>query len=561
MRKRLFFVLNLVLSMTAVATGAWAQNVQAPLGKTTEAWVVGPIEADGQQQPYCSMKNGFTNGLVLVIARDAQGSNSMAIEFRGDILSPRQNYTADIFIEPNLHRRLDATAVTPRVLVMQIGKDAVFFEALRRRDRMDFFVPATAQASFSLRGTAKAFDQLISCTSMLPGAPMAMAEEDVYKSVEDTSARIDEQKMIATEQNHDLLNELAAARAEISRLKSQQATALSALSGLESSRSTEVPAPAPAPTPGPAPAPSQANAGNEITWETTAPAPAVPPAAPSAAVARDAAIAQVEASRPVGAANVATLDQPSIRTTSRIEQALGTTEQQQRRDVEAVLLEQPSAAAPPFSGTEPTATPPVFAGVDTQPSVAPVPPPSVVTPPVPEEPPPVVAALPPANIQQPAVTPPVRMPGQLVPAEIAELLRSANISVDSEIQADFPSTSEHAAYSWKTQDLFGGINQATWMGSQSFMDMVNQYISVTKSRCPGDFASELEPVQQNGSSMMVSGEIACIDDYESAAAALLFYGRPGGQFTVISHEGTTEQMTDAILARDSLATTLRSRIN
>lgn len=574
MRKRLFLVLSAVLSMAAFAPSAWAQ-AGTGVGKTTGEWVVGQIEVGGQQQPYCSMKNGFNNGFVLVIARDALGSNSMAVEFKDDILSQGQPYTADIMVEPNLHRQLEATAVTPRVLVMQIGKDSVFFEALRRRDRMDFFVPATAQASFSLRGTARAFDDLINCTSLLPGAEMAMPEEKIYKSVEDTSARIDQQKMISTDQNSDLLNELAAARAEISRLKTQQATALSALGA------ADAPSPAPAAvvpvessTPTPAPS-SASNVAEQITWETapavtaTPSAPSAPSAAPAAAQpAREAAIAQVEASRPAVVDNVATMEQPSIRSTSRIEEALGATEQEQRRDVESVLLDQPTQSQP---------APPAVVGADAAPEMTPPATPApqpqmqqAQLPPVVPQEAPVVASLPPANIQQPVApmaqpeapaSSGIRAPGQLAPAEISELLRTASIPVDSEIQADFPSTSEHAAYSWKTQELFGGINQASWTGSQSFTDMVNQYISVTKSRCPGDFASDLEPVQQNGAYTMVLGEIACIDDVESAAAALLFYGKPGGQFTVISHEGTTEQMTDAILARDSLANTLRSRVN
>ncbi|QKK05902.1 MAG: hypothetical protein HND56_09480 [Pseudomonadota bacterium] len=108
-------------------------------------------------------------------------------------------------------------------------------------------------------------------------------------------------------------------------------------------------------------------------------------------------------------------------------------------------------------------------------------------------------------------------------------------------------------YSWRQKKLFGNAQIFNWPKSKSFMDMVKQYLARAKARCGGDYAfNTADALALSGGHIYVSGNIACIGDGLDSAAALFFHGHDN-RFTVISHEGRSADLPNAIAMRDRLS--------
>jgi len=108
-------------------------------------------------------------------------------------------------------------------------------------------------------------------------------------------------------------------------------------------------------------------------------------------------------------------------------------------------------------------------------------------------------------------------------------------------------------YSWRQQKLFGNAQIFNWPKNKSFTDMVKQYLARAKVRCGGDYAFNTEDaLALSGGHIYVNGNIACIGGGLDSAAALFFHGH-GDKFTVISHEGRSADLPDAIAMRDRLS--------
>ena len=155
MKNRFLFT---ALALLCGATTALAGSPSVPKGE----WIIGPINATSSSGVgYCSMKNEYTNGYTLVFARDAEGSNSLAIDFHQKVLETGGQYTVGLKVGP-LQREMLAIAATPSVFIIQMGLDRDFYMTLQRRAslQVDF---QTAQMSFGLDGTRDGLAALTSC--------------------------------------------------------------------------------------------------------------------------------------------------------------------------------------------------------------------------------------------------------------------------------------------------------------------------------------------------------------------------------------------------------------
>ena len=102
-----------------------ASAAAAPLNNPRGPWEVGPINAlSSSGVGFCSMKNIYEDGKGLVFARDAEGSNSIAISFTKKTLTSGAQYTVELNAE-GLKRDMVALAATPMVLIVQMGLDPV----------------------------------------------------------------------------------------------------------------------------------------------------------------------------------------------------------------------------------------------------------------------------------------------------------------------------------------------------------------------------------------------------------------------------------------------------
>lgn len=108
-------------------------------------------------------------------------------------------------------------------------------------------------------------------------------------------------------------------------------------------------------------------------------------------------------------------------------------------------------------------------------------------------------------------------------------------------------------FTWKKSDLHGNAQIFNWPKGHSFMTMVENYLMRTKSRCKSNFAFKTDAaLTLSGGDVYSTGNIACIGGKADHAAALFFYGK-GRNFTVISHEGPSENLHTALGMRDQIS--------
>lgn len=152
-----------LLPISTVAAGTPPKTfTNTPRGE----WVVGPINAPSSSGVgYCSMKNTFIDGLSLVFARDAEGSNSIAVDFHKKLLKTGGQYNVTLK-SGEANRPMAAIAATPSVLIVQMGLDRDFYAILSKKDNLtvDF---GAAQASFALKGANDAMEVLTKCAQAL----------------------------------------------------------------------------------------------------------------------------------------------------------------------------------------------------------------------------------------------------------------------------------------------------------------------------------------------------------------------------------------------------------
>lgn len=123
-------------------------------------------------------------------------------------------------------------------------------------------------------------------------------------------------------------------------------------------------------------------------------------------------------------------------------------------------------------------------------------------------------------------------------------------------RSQLPATKRGNTYSWTAKDLFGAAEQRAIAPGSTLQDTVAAYVEQAKARCKGDFAhNESEPVKNVRGAETVEGEFACIDGENDAAAALLFVAQQG-RVAIIAHEGSTDQMEDALSDRAAVISNL-----
>lgn len=145
--------------VVAACVSARAMTITSPTGD----WIVGPITAKSSSGvAYCSMKNDYDSGLSLVFARDAEGANSIAIDFHKKQLEIGAQYQVG-FQVGLIKRQMVAIAATPSVLIVQMGLDSAYYETLRRKSVMHISLSSGEDMAFALNGTSDALTALTEC--------------------------------------------------------------------------------------------------------------------------------------------------------------------------------------------------------------------------------------------------------------------------------------------------------------------------------------------------------------------------------------------------------------
>lgn len=174
MRRSGILALGLVLAATTSLAPIRAEATQTPpvpminLGHVTPkgGWEVGTVNPEDAGSAYCAMVGHFDKHVVFAIARNPDGFNSVALDFRDRFFEPGQMYPVKIDLDGAASKEFEGRAGSDRSLIVQIGKENSFFEALQRSSDISFSLP-TLQIAFPLNRFTASYNKLVNCSGEL----------------------------------------------------------------------------------------------------------------------------------------------------------------------------------------------------------------------------------------------------------------------------------------------------------------------------------------------------------------------------------------------------------
>lgn len=132
---------------------------------------------------------------------------------------------------------------------------------------------------------------------------------------------------------------------------------------------------------------------------------------------------------------------------------------------------------------------------------------------------------------------------------LKSLLAAARVASTGDIR-----TEGNRTLHWTTNNLYGSAQALQMTPGKSLEDMASAHVSQLQSLCKGQFAKKMAPPRRAGANDVVEVDVTCIDGQNDAAAALLFLGSRG-KASVITQEGTPDQLDVAMSHREALVST------
>ncbi len=467
-------------------------------------WSVGPIAAQGAGgATYCSLKNAYSGGRTLVFARDNQGNNSIAVNFGRNMFHAHHKYNVKVRSGHTV-RRVDALAASSKILVMETGIDTVLYDAISDHHDISF---TTSRRTYGFDLNASVADGLTAlgnCTDALKnGGQFAAKSIPLVRKTVKVAERPHHYKSAVRSEEAALKRLPLSSRNQQKKQIAQQVLGL-----IDQNQNPAPPAAKPAPVVASAPVaavlkkPVPLNSA-AASAKQSAPVKLVPPPAAPAAATASSQPAPVKLIPPTPAPAATASSQPAP------------------ANLVPPQPEQPVMTASNESAPEPP------------------------VPPVPVNPPPV------------AVPPPMPAPPQQDVAEnsslsLKGLLKTAHIASDNQIKI-----SDSGMLQWMGDGLFGSAQQLSVGSGASMKMLAKRYLQKTADICTGQYAKKVDKLQQVGDFNVLKADVTCVDGKNNAAAAILFLsGR--GQFSVITQEGTADQLSTAMADRDAIIAAVSS---
>ena len=522
---------------SAVGLCGFVQMVSAAeINAPTAGWTVGRISAKSENGiTYCSMKNSYQNGQMLVFARDGGGANSIALDFQKDKLEIGRQYNMTIRAGA-VTRRITALAATRQVIIMQMGVDRDFYRSLGSKNSLSFSVGGHKHV-FSLKASAKALKVLDDCTAALQSnfefaqvtVPLGEGKEGVDRQIvkkiispsglkKDSIESVQSRQALAA--NKNLKKDIEKLRIENKKLSlenqkiqgkliEQENTAVKVEFDLVKQKALK-------------------SEHEKLARET---------------IARDKLKAEtvrlkVESDLVKQKALKVRMDklkaenQKLVRESKVGQKAL-------KVEMAHLKVENEKLAREIIAQNE----------IKTE-----------------------TARLKAENerlahetiAQNEIKTETVRLKAenekpveQIFSVEAPEkidfkgnlkaLLLKARMAPEKVIRID--ESSSAGIYRWEFDNIFGSAQELPWVSNNSFIETAELYVKQAAFRCKGDFAENTGKVKKVGRMDIFESEIVCLDGQINAAAALLFM-MDRGRVSVVMQEGTVDQMTEALSKRD-----------
>ncbi len=147
----------IIALMLLSATSVLAQIKANPLG----GWQVTRMEQQSTG-PFCALTQSYDNGMILTLGRNMTEEYSLAVDFQKNRLDPEQSYTVTLRPGPGQTRSMELMPISERAIVVRLGWDESFFEALNVSQQLGFEVDQE-RFSFTLPEIRNGQTDLKSC--------------------------------------------------------------------------------------------------------------------------------------------------------------------------------------------------------------------------------------------------------------------------------------------------------------------------------------------------------------------------------------------------------------
>lgn len=168
MRIRHLLLSSVVFGGIAVMSAAsFAQTAPAVVYKPQGEWAVTRVAAKGPgKDPYCTMARRFGDNTILTFARNGKDETSLAMDFQPNTLAKGQSYYVTLSAGADEKRAFDVTPVSDKAMVIRLGQDAKFHDALNSAGSLNVDV-AGLQFKFELPDMEKGHQDLGGCVTSI----------------------------------------------------------------------------------------------------------------------------------------------------------------------------------------------------------------------------------------------------------------------------------------------------------------------------------------------------------------------------------------------------------
>lgn len=153
-------VLLTTTSVMAISPAKVNMGALKPQG----SWKVGTVDQGNER--YCAMVGTYNNNVVAAFARNPQGLGSLALDFGDAMFTPGKSYDVSLTAEGMASRSFKGRASTERSLVVQIGQDGSFYDALSKNGTLGVDMSA-ATLRLDLPKFSDSHKDLVACAGQL----------------------------------------------------------------------------------------------------------------------------------------------------------------------------------------------------------------------------------------------------------------------------------------------------------------------------------------------------------------------------------------------------------
>lgn len=163
-------VLNALATVSLAALVSVATSTQAITPQSfgalnqVDKWKVGIVDPEGQS--FCAMVNKFDKNVGLAFALSPEGYGSLAVDVASETFKPGDTYQVQLRTNGKNVAAYPGRATSPRSVVVQIGQNDKFYDALKSNAKLGIGMPQL-DAEFAITKFSNFHRQLVDCAHSL----------------------------------------------------------------------------------------------------------------------------------------------------------------------------------------------------------------------------------------------------------------------------------------------------------------------------------------------------------------------------------------------------------